>query len=83
MGVETFHQLKGVLKKKGLNTSVGDEGGFAPNLRSNEEAIEVILEPPPRPVIKSARNCSSPGSASSSFYNVEKKKYELKSEIAT
>ncbi|MBC8214706.1 MAG: phosphopyruvate hydratase [Candidatus Marinimicrobia bacterium] len=44
MGVETFHHLKSVLKKKGLNTSVGDEGGFAPNLRSNEEAIEVILE---------------------------------------
>ena len=44
MGAETFHQLKAVLKSKGLNTSVGDEGGFAPNLRSNEEAIEVILE---------------------------------------
>jgi len=44
MGVETFHQLKAVLKAKGMNTSVGDEGGFAPNLRSNEEAVEVILE---------------------------------------
>ncbi len=44
MGTETFHQLKQVLKSKGLNTAVGDEGGFAPNLRSNEEAIEVILE---------------------------------------
>jgi len=44
MGTETFHQLKSVLKSKGLNTAVGDEGGFAPNLRSNEEAIEVILE---------------------------------------
>ncbi|MCS5661539.1 MAG: phosphopyruvate hydratase [Dehalococcoidia bacterium] len=44
MGVETFHNLKLVLGKRGLNTSVGDEGGFAPNLRSNEEAIEVILE---------------------------------------
>lgn len=44
MGTEVFHTLKGVLKKKGLNTSVGDEGGFAPNLRSNEEAIEVVLE---------------------------------------
>ncbi len=44
MGSETFHTLKGVLKKKGYNTSVGDEGGFAPNLKSNEEAIEVILE---------------------------------------
>ncbi len=44
MGVETFHHLKSVLKAKGLSTSVGDEGGFAPNLHSNEEAIEVILE---------------------------------------
>ncbi|MDO9549201.1 MAG: phosphopyruvate hydratase, partial [Candidatus Marinimicrobia bacterium] len=44
MGVETFHHLKSVLKAKGLNTAVGDEGGFAPNLRSNIEAIEVILE---------------------------------------
>ena len=44
MGIETFHTLKSVLKKKGYNTAVGDEGGFAPNLKSNEEAIEVILE---------------------------------------
>jgi len=44
MGVETFHSLKSVLTKKGYNTAVGDEGGFAPNLKSNEEAIEVILE---------------------------------------
>ncbi len=44
MGAEVFHTLKGVLKGKGLNTSVGDEGGFAPNLKSNVEAIEVILE---------------------------------------
>ncbi|SNS19194.1 enolase [Humidesulfovibrio mexicanus] len=43
-GSETFHALKGILKKIGLATSVGDEGGFAPNLRSNEEACEVILE---------------------------------------
>ena len=42
-GAETFHSLKSVLKKKGLATSVGDEGGFAPNLTSNEEALEVIL----------------------------------------
>jgi enolase len=44
MGAEIFHALKGVLKKRGYATSVGDEGGFAPNLRSNEEAIETILE---------------------------------------
>ncbi|MDD2630618.1 MAG: enolase, partial [Limnochordia bacterium] len=44
MGAEVFHSLRSVLKEKGLNTAVGDEGGFAPNLKSNEEAIEVILE---------------------------------------
>jgi enolase len=43
-GAETFHALKGILKKKGYATSVGDEGGFAPNLKSNDEACEVILE---------------------------------------
>jgi enolase len=43
-GVETFHTLKGVLKKRGYNTAVGDEGGFAPSLKSNTEAIEVVLE---------------------------------------
>jgi enolase len=43
MGAEVFHALKDVLKKKGYNTAVGDEGGFAPSLKSNEEAIEVIL----------------------------------------
>ncbi|MGD1072850.1 MAG: phosphopyruvate hydratase [Bryobacteraceae bacterium] len=44
MGVEVFHNLKTVLKKRGYSTSVGDEGGFAPNLKSNEEALEVVLE---------------------------------------
>jgi len=44
MGVEVFHNLKAVLKKKGHSTNVGDEGGFAPNLGSNEEAIKVVLE---------------------------------------
>jgi len=44
MGVEVFHTLKGILKSKGYSTGVGDEGGFAPNLRSNDEAVEVILE---------------------------------------
>jgi enolase len=44
MGAETFHSLKGVLKARGLSTSVGDEGGFAPNLKSAEEALEVIIE---------------------------------------
>jgi enolase len=44
IGAEVFHTLKSVLKKKGYNTAVGDEGGFAPNLKSNEEAVQVILE---------------------------------------
>ncbi len=44
MGSETFHNLKKILKSKGLNTAVGDEGGFAPNLSSNEEALEVLME---------------------------------------
>jgi len=44
MGVEVFHNLKAVLHKRGYSTAVGDEGGFAPNLKSNEEALEVILE---------------------------------------
>ncbi|MHB8170223.1 MAG: phosphopyruvate hydratase [Thermincolia bacterium] len=44
MGVEIFHSLKAVLKGKGLNTAVGDEGGFAPNLKSNEEALKIIVE---------------------------------------
>jgi enolase len=44
MGAEVFHALKKVLKGKGLNTSVGDEGGFAPNLQSNEEALQVIMQ---------------------------------------
>jgi enolase len=43
-GVEVFHTLKGVLKKRGYNTAVGDEGGFAPSVKSNVEAIEVVLE---------------------------------------
>ena len=44
MGAEVFHTLKGVLKKRGYSTSVGDEGGFAPNLKSNEEALEAVME---------------------------------------
>ena len=44
MGVETFHHLKNVLKSKNYSTNVGDEGGFAPNIKSNEEALEIVLE---------------------------------------
>jgi enolase len=76
---ETFHTLKGVLKKKGYNTAVGDEGGFAPSLKSNDEAIELILE-----AIESAGY--KPGEqiaialdpATSEFYDKDKKKYVFK-----
>ena len=76
MGVSVFHHLKSVLKSKGYSTNVGDEGGFAPNIKSNEEAIEIVLES-----IKSAGY--EPGkdiyiamdAASSEFYNADKKKY--------
>ena len=79
MGAETFHGLKAILKKKGLNTAVGDEGGFAPDLKSNEEAIKLIIR-----AIKSAG--FKPGkeigialdSAASEFYR--NGKYNLKSE---
>ena len=81
MGTEVFHNLKAVLKKKGYNTAVGDEGGFAPDLKSNEEALELIVE-----AIKLAGYepgvdmfiCLDP--ASSEFYDVKSKKYNLKSE---
>ena len=57
MGAEIFHALKSVLKKKGSATSVGDEGGFAPNLRSNEEAIETILESIPLAGYAAGNDC--------------------------
>ncbi len=78
-GVEVFHTLKGVLKKKGYNTAVGDEGGFAPSLKSNEEAIELVLE-----AITAAGY--TPGEqisialdpAASEFYNKETGRYVFK-----
>jgi enolase len=78
-GAEVFHTLKGVLKKRGYSTSVGDEGGFAPNLKSNEEALEVVLE-----AIQLAGY--TPGDqigialdpAASEFYDQDKKKYVFK-----
>ncbi|MGI9861363.1 phosphopyruvate hydratase [Moorella naiadis] len=57
MGAEVFHSLKAVLKGKGLNTAVGDEGGFAPNLSSNVEAIEVILEAINRAGYEPGKDC--------------------------
>lgn len=81
MGTEIFHSLKSVLKGKGYNTSVGDEGGFAPNLGSNEEALQVIME-----AINNAGY--TPGKdvmlsmdvASSEFYDKEKNVYVLAGE---
>lgn len=84
MGAEVFHNLKKVLAGKGLNTAVGDEGGFAPNLGSNREALEVIME--------AIRNAGyEPGKdiqlamdvASSEFYNKETGKYDLAGEGRT
>lgn len=79
MGAEVFHSLKAVLKKQGYSTNVGDEGGFAPNLKSNEEGITVILEAIEKAGYK-------PGSdvfialdpASSEYYLTEEKVYHLK-----
>ncbi|UII55546.1 phosphopyruvate hydratase [Cytobacillus spongiae] len=81
MGAEIFHNLKSVLKDKGLNTAVGDEGGFAPNLKSNEEALQTIIEAiekagyTPGEQIKLAMDV-----ASSELYNREDGKYHLKGE---
>ena len=78
-GVEVFHALKSVLSKKGLNTAVGDEGGFAPDLSSNEEAIEVILEAIHAAGFKAGDDiCLGLDVASSEFY--ENGKYLLASE---
>jgi enolase len=79
MGTEIFHTLKGVLKKGGYSTSVGDEGGFAPNLRSNEQALEVIVEAIEKAGYKAggqvglALDC-----AASEFYDKDKRKYVFK-----
>src|SRR2546422_3163969 len=74
MGTETFHSLKSVLKKKGYNTAVGDEGGFAPDLKSNEEAIEVILEAIEKAGMKPGKDIYlALDPAASEFF--EKKKY--------
>lgn len=80
-GTEVFHALKSVLKSKGLNTAVGDEGGFAPNLSSNEEAIEVILEAIAKAGYQAGKDIFlALDIASSEFYNEEKGVYELASE---
>lgn len=78
MGAETFHALKSVLAKKGYNTAVGDEGGFAPNLKSNEEAIEVILEAIEKAGYKVGEEIAiALDPAASEFFMKEKKAYHL------
>jgi enolase len=78
-GVEVFHTLKGVLKKKGYNTAVGDEGGFAPSLKSNTEAIEVILEAISLAGYKPGDEVAiALDPASSEFFDADKGKYVFK-----
>lgn len=88
MGAETFHTLKSVLKKKGYNTAVGDEGGFAPNLKSNVEAVEVILEAIEKAGYKAGSDiCIALDPATSEMYQKEKGTYQFfksdKSEISS
>ena len=80
MGVEIFHHLKKVLKDNNYSTNVGDEGGFAPNLQSNEEAIEFILDAIEKAGYKAGEDVwIALDAASSEFYNKEKNKYILES----
>ena len=78
-GTEVFHTLKGVLKKKGYNTAVGDEGGFAPSLKSNDEALDLILEAIHLAGYTAGEDISiALDPASSEFYNKETGKYVFK-----
>src|SRR5579863_7374737 len=79
MGVEVFHTLKGVLKKRGYSTAVGDEGGFAPNLKSNEEALDVVLDAITKAGYQPGEQISiALDPAASEFYDSEKGKYVFK-----
>lgn len=79
MGTEIFHNLAKVLKSKGYSTNVGDEGGFAPNLKSNEEGIEVILEAIKNAGYEAGKDVMIAfDAAASEFYNKEEKVYHLK-----
>ncbi|MDM5451480.1 phosphopyruvate hydratase [Peribacillus simplex] len=81
MGAEVFHALKSVLSAKGLNTAVGDEGGFAPNLGSNREALQVIIEAIEKAGYKAGEDIYlGMDVASSEFYNKETGKYDLAGE---
>src|SRR4249920_3189930 len=75
-GTEIFHVLKSVLKKKGFSTNVGDEGGFAPNIQSNEEAIETVLEAIKVAGFKTGTQISiAMDAANSELWDAKKKKY--------
>lgn len=79
-GTEVFHHLKGVLKSKGMSTNVGDEGGFAPSLGSNEEGIQVVLEAIEKAGFKPGQDMHiALDAASSEFYNAEKGLYIFES----
>jgi enolase len=76
MGAETFHTLKTVLKKRGYSTAVGDEGGFAPSLKANEEALEVLMEAITQAGYQPGEQiCIALDPAASEFYDKDKKKY--------
>jgi enolase len=78
-GVETFHALRSILKKRGLSTGVGDEGGFAPNLKSNREAVEVVLEAVTAAGYAPGRDMYlALDVASSEFFDEEQKHYNLR-----
>jgi enolase 1/2/3 len=78
-GAEVFHTLKGVLKKRGYSTAVGDEGGFAPNLKSNEEALDVVLEAISKAGYQPGEQIGiALDPAASEFYDTTKKKYVFK-----
>ncbi len=80
MGVEIFHHLKAVLKEKGHSTNVGDEGGFAPNLNSNEEAMEVVLDAIYKAGYKAGKDIwIALDPAASEFYDEERKVYHFES----
>ncbi|MCI7249448.1 MAG: phosphopyruvate hydratase [Clostridiales bacterium] len=84
MGAEVFHSLKSVLKGKGMNTAVGDEGGFAPNLATNEEAIQVIIEAIEKAGYKPGDDVKiAMDVAASEFYDADENVYKLTGEGVT
>ncbi len=79
MGTEIFHHLKAVLKSQGLATNVGDEGGFAPNFKNNEEAIKAVMQAIDKAGYKAGEDIYiAMDAASSEFYNAEEKVYHFK-----